>query len=177
MTRFQLLDGPRRYPHRDIILNDTRQENPVFDLGIELDSYDGAVYIQIDHIQEMARSIGMLSKEQADELIEENQRLRAQIDALPEKAQELTDGMARLVDNFRFDLNHIGTSVPAVEDGPNDESDEPESDSAESEAFRERIREMVESAQITEPYNESSGVERPASVRESRDDNPDSIFE
>lgn len=161
MTRFPLLDGPRSYPHRDIVLSDTRQENPVFDLGIDLDSYDGAVYIQVDHIKEMARSIGMLTKEEANELREENRRLKAQVDALPEKAQELTDGMADLVTKFRSDLIGIANSEPT--DSSVEVVQEP--DGLDRESILEFLDDSDGPNENSESSDEHSGGERPASVR------------
>lgn len=161
MTRFQLLDGPRRSPYRDVVLSDTRQDNPVFDLGVDLDDYDGAVYIQVDHVQEMARSIGMLTKEQADELIEENRRLKAQIDALPEKAQELTDGMANLVSKFRSDLIDIADSVPnsaSVEDVS-------EPDGLDKDNILEFLNDSDGSDEDSEQSDEHSNSKRSTSVR------------
>lgn len=105
-SRFLLWDRPLAYPKFDIITRDT-DPGPVFDLGVELDSYDGSLYIKPEHIVEMARTLGMMTKHDADKLREENKELRRQINKLPVVQEELKDGLDNLVAKFFASLNSV----------------------------------------------------------------------
>lgn len=103
-SRFLLWDRPLAYPKFDIINRDT-DPGPVFDLGVELESYDGSLYIKPEHIVEMGRTLGMLTKTDADKLRAENEELRRQINVLPQAQKELRDGLDNLTDKFFDRLN------------------------------------------------------------------------
>ena len=105
-SRFLLWDRPLAYPKFDIINRDTNP-GPVFDLNIDLEGYDGSVYIKPEHIVEMARTLGMLTKESADKLRAENAELRRQINKLPRVQEELKVGLDDLVAKFFVSLNTI----------------------------------------------------------------------
>lgn len=99
MSRFLRLERPSCYPHFDITTRDTSVRD-VFDLGVDLEHYSGSVFLKVSDVQEMARSIGMLSAEDAQLITDENKRLREQLDRLPEQAQVLKDDLDRVVANF-----------------------------------------------------------------------------
>lgn len=105
-SRYLLWDKPMAHPFFDIIHRDT-SPGQVFDLNIDLDSYDGSVYIKVQDIVEMARSVGMMTKEEADKLREENKELRRQINKLPVVQEELKSGLDDLVAKFFARLNSI----------------------------------------------------------------------
>ena len=102
----------RVMPHginRDI-WNDSGR--PVFDTGINLDSFTGVVYLPVVKIIEMARSIGMLTKEDSDALIETYEKEKAKNEFAANESKELIRGISELVD--RFDANLASFVVPPV---------------------------------------------------------------
>lgn len=124
-SRFLLWDRPLAYPKFDLINRDT-SPGPVFDLAVELDSYDGSVYIKPEHIIEMARTLGMLTKEEADKIRAENTELRRQINKLPVAQEELKRGLDDLTASFFASLNTLDSE-------PVDSSDNESQDDRESE--------------------------------------------
>lgn len=122
-SRFKLLDKPPLYPFYDVV--NQAPEGPVFDLGVDLEFYSGPIYIRRDHLEEMARSLGMLTKEEADSLREENQRLLDNNKKLPKAIKELRDGINDLVDAF---------SSGDTDNGPGSVSDSETYDSDSSES-------------------------------------------
>lgn len=120
MTRFIHVDRPMAYPFFDVVLRDT---NPggCFDLSVLLEDFTGSLYVRDEHITEMARSLGMATRSEFDELKAENARLKAQIERLPAAQEELKDGLANLVSKFHTDLLGIDTE-PSVGDKESDES-------------------------------------------------------
>lgn len=136
-SRYLLWDKPLAYPFYDIIHRDT---NPgkVFDLAIDLDSYDGSVYIKTQDIVEMARTLGMLTKEDAEKLREENKELRRQINKLPVAQEDLKRGLDDLTAKFFVSLNTLDSESNAgsVDESQNDrESAEPEQSSVKPFSF------------------------------------------
>jgi hypothetical protein len=102
-SRFLLWDKPSAIPYFDIIHQDTR--GPVFDLGIHLDSYDGSVYIHQDDIIEMARTLGMATAEEVDNMQSVIDSLRAQVNKLPKAEEALRNGLDSAVSQFYRDLH------------------------------------------------------------------------
>jgi len=104
--RYLLWDKPPAYPFFDIIHSDT---NPgrVFDLSIDLEGYNGSIYIKVQDIVEMARTIGMLTVPEVERLRAENAELRRQINKLPAVQEELKSGLDDLVAQFFASLNSI----------------------------------------------------------------------
>lgn len=105
-SRFLVWPKPLAHPKFDLITRDTNP-GPVFDLGVELDSYDGSVYIKVEHIVEMGRSVGMLTVDEAEKLRAENYELRRQINKLPKAQEELKDGLDDLTAKFFASLNTL----------------------------------------------------------------------
>lgn len=103
MSRFLRLEKPSCYPHFDLVTRDTSVKD-VFDLGVDLEGYSGSVFLKITDVQEMARSIGMLSAEDASIIIEENKSLRNQLDKLPKQTEVLKGELDRVISNFHAGL-------------------------------------------------------------------------
>lgn len=103
MSRFLRLEKPSCYPHFDLVTRDTSVKD-VFDLGVDLEGYSGSVFLKITDVQEMARSIGMLSAEDASIIIEENKSLRNQLDNLPNQTEVLKGELDRVISNFHAGL-------------------------------------------------------------------------
>jgi hypothetical protein len=98
-SRFQVVEKPKLYPHYDIV--DNTPDGECFDLGLDLDNYEGIVYIKVAHVMEMARVLGMISKEEADILRARNQELEANQERLPEKLEGFLNGINDLVAEYR----------------------------------------------------------------------------
>lgn len=112
-SRFLLVETPLAYPNKDIILG--APEGPVFDLSVDLDDQFGVGYLRVEHVKEMAKVLGMLSKEEADILRARNKELEDEAQKLPEGVKELVDGIAGLVSAYRSGGLATGTdgiSVP-----------------------------------------------------------------
>lgn len=103
MTRFLRLDRPVATPYFDIVTRDTSARD-VFDLGVDLEGYDGSIFIKATDIKEMARSLGMLSAEDAKLITDENKSLRAQLNKLPQQTEVLKSELDRVVSNFHAGL-------------------------------------------------------------------------
>lgn len=132
-SRFLIWDKPMAYPKFDLITRDT-DPGPVFDMNVDLSSYDGSVYIKVEHIVEMARSVGMLTKAEADRLRAENDELRRQINKLPKAQEELKDGLDDLTARFYASINTISDSTGDNSD--DSAQNDRESQTAESDAIK-----------------------------------------
>lgn len=129
MSRFLRLERPVAAPYFDITTRDTTVRD-VFDLGVDLEGYDGSVFIKVTDIQEMARTIGMLSAEDAKLITDENKRLQAMVDKLPAETEVLKNELDRVVSNFHNSLTSVGDSSNA-ENEPEEhkrDSEEPKQD-------------------------------------------------
>jgi len=119
-TRFRLLESPTvRDIFGDVV-------NPVFDLGVELSFYSGAVQIPVGHVIEMATSIGMLTVEEVEKLQEKLAVSVAKNESAAILGTELTRGISDLVDKFYGDLDSVTAIV--------EESDEADADDASGES-------------------------------------------
>lgn len=85
---------------------------PVFDTGVDLENFTGVVYLPVVKVIEMGRSIGMLTKEDSDQLIESYQKEKAKNEFAATEAKELINGISELVD--RFDSHIADFVVPVV---------------------------------------------------------------
>jgi|SRR4030095_1829200 len=108
-SRFQVVEKPKLHPFYDIV--DNTPDGECFDLGLDLDHYEGIVYIKVAHVMEMARVLGMVSKEEADILRARNRELEANQERLPEKLEGFLNGIDNLVAEYRsLDVADTGTS-------------------------------------------------------------------
>lgn len=110
-SRFILRDKPTAYPYYDLCLQDT--QGPVFDMNVDMDSYNGSVYIRTEHIVEMGRTLGMATAEEVQELRETIDELRRKINSLPYAQEELKSGIDTLVSKF-YDTIHNYNSEPSL---------------------------------------------------------------
>lgn len=62
--RFVLLSKPVAFPFSDLVTG--TGEGPVFDLSVDLEFYNGVGYIKAEHVEEMARTLGMEYKKEAE---------------------------------------------------------------------------------------------------------------
>lgn len=132
-SRFQVVEKPLLAPYYDIV--DNTPDGACFDLGLDLDHYEGIVYIKVAHIEEMARVLGYISPNEADELKCRNQELEAEIERLPQKTEGFLNGIERLVNEYRSTNSDISSDWTAGifgEDSPESASGEPVGESKES---------------------------------------------
>lgn len=122
-TRFRLLESPTvRDIFGDVI-------NPVFDLGVDLSFFSGPVQIPVNHVIEMATSIGMLTIEEVTELRDQLAVSTAKNESAAILGTELTSGISALVDKFYDDLASVTALVGNAESfEPEESNGEPESD-------------------------------------------------
>lgn len=127
-TRFVLVEKPLTFPHKDIVTGSP--EGPLFDLSVDLHNYDGVVYVKVEHIEEMAHVLGMITKEEAEALYVRIAELEAESKKLPDEVEELVNGIAGLVSRYRSGSSS-GSDVPSDLDA--DLSGENESGNSEGE--------------------------------------------
>jgi len=95
--RFKLLERPAAFPFKNIVTG--TPDGPVFDL-VDVEGYDGVVYITADHVVEMAHILGMKTGEEVEKLHEKIKELEAAKNRLPEGVGELVAGIDELVANY-----------------------------------------------------------------------------
>lgn len=97
--RFVLLDKPASHPFSDIVLG--TPEGPVFDLSVDLEYYSGVAYLKAEHVEEMAHTLGMVTKAEADELRAKITQLEVEKDSLPPHVESLVHGIGAVIDIYR----------------------------------------------------------------------------
>lgn len=102
-TRFRISPKPPR-GQRDIFGD---PESEVVNLGVELQDYNGGLYVPVSVIIEIGQSIGMLTKEQAFDLNEELNKTNAKVEATGALSQELISGITARVDHFYSSLDSV----------------------------------------------------------------------
>lgn len=124
-SRFLIRDTPVAYPFYDLCLQDS--QGPVFDLNVEMDQYNGSVYLRTDHVIEMARTLGMATVEEVAAMRETIIELRRQINKLPIAQEELKSGIDDLVGQFYSTINTVtADDVDDIPDVPEPEPVSPE---------------------------------------------------
>lgn len=121
-SRFLIREKPVAYPYYDLIHQDS--QGPVFDLNVQMDSYDGSVYLRTDHVIEMGRTLGMATAEEVQDLRNTIDDLRRQINSLPLAQEELKSGIDNLVAKFYATINTVPSE--SVDSDPVAEPDNPE---------------------------------------------------
>lgn len=132
--RFKLWDRPAVYPQVDLV--NGAPEGPVFDLDVNTED-GGATYLRVDHVEEMARTLGWLSPEEVIKLKEENEALQNRVYNLPNAIEELKDAIDSNVSDFynRLDYRpHL-----SVGDAKDDDSDNEGTDGDSSKAERDDL--------------------------------------
>lgn len=125
-SRFLIREKPIAYPYYDLCLQDS--QGPVFDLNVEMDSYNGSVYLRTDHVIEMGRTLGMAT---AEEVLEYNRTIEGLYNkiALLESQEDLKSELDRIVDRLRGIL----APDPIESDEPDTGDSVAESDDSKSE--------------------------------------------
>jgi hypothetical protein len=125
--RFVLLEKPLAFPFHDIV--NQAPEGPVFDLGVDLEFKSGVVYITADHVEEMAKTLGMIHGEEVEHLHNRIKELEEEKNRLPEGVDELVSGINQLVVDYnqRAVLGTIGHELSDVP-VPSDNGTEKKSD-------------------------------------------------
>ena len=109
-SRFIIRDKPVAYPFYDLCNQDS--QGPVFDMNVQMDGYDGSVYIRTDHIIEMARSLGMATVEEVADMRDQIAELSRQVNRVPLAQEELKNGIDELV--ARFNSGIVSTADAAA---------------------------------------------------------------
>lgn len=131
-SRFILRDRCVAYPYFDIHTQDSN--GPVFDLGVDLDSYDGSLYIRPEYIIDMGRTLGMATVDEVAEMRATIAALETKINKLPAAQEELKSGLDAVVASFYTALDSDDSSdQPALFGDSESESDNSESTSSERE--------------------------------------------
>lgn len=127
--RFILVEKPLAYPYVDIVTNTA--EGPLFDLSVDLDMFEGVPYVKAAHVEEMAKTLGMSTKEEVDALNERIRELEEENTRLPEASEELVNGINDLVSLYH---SHIKSAsyVRAGLSGTETSKDSGKSDSSSS---------------------------------------------
>lgn len=124
-SRFLLRERCVAYPYFDIHNQDS--QGPVFDLGVDMDSYDGTVYIRPEYVIDMARTLGMATVEEVAEMRATIADLSSKINKLPTAQEELKIGLDAVVASFYASLNSDDSADQPALFGDS----EPESDNRE----------------------------------------------
>jgi uncharacterized coiled-coil protein SlyX len=105
----------------DIIHNSG--DGPVFDLGVDLDDRHGIAYIRVTDVEEMARVLGMATRDEVQALNRRIEELNAEVTNVPREVEKLKDGLSDLVSDFLDRVVPRGDSIPSFEKSEDDESD------------------------------------------------------
>lgn len=97
-SRYVLKEAPWGYQAADLIHRDI--SGPVFDLGVDLDDRHGIAYIRVSDVEEMARVLGMETKEKVQQLWARIDELNAEVLNVPREVESLKDGLSVLVSDF-----------------------------------------------------------------------------
>lgn len=157
--RFILLDKPAAHPFSDIITG--TPEGPVFDLSVDLEYYTGVAYVKAEHVVEMARTLGMATIEEVEEMRAHIATLEARENQLPAHVESLINGINDSVINFRNFPASVGIDPPVYLRDPFEGSGEGEDEAPE---------ESGDDAGIEQPESGSDGNEIPDSPF--KDDKP-----
>ena len=93
MSIIQIVERPYLYPQRCFFTGDGN-ERPILDTGVQ-DTEGGRVYISLSFMEDLARAAGYTTLAEAQELRDENDRLKRQLAVLPETLEGLVDDVRR----------------------------------------------------------------------------------
>lgn len=132
-SRFLLRDRCTAYPYFDVHNQDPA--GPVFDLGVDMDSYDGTVYLRPEYVIDMARTLGMATVDEVAEMRATIADLSRKINKLPTAQEELKSGLDAVVAGFYASLDSDDSpEQPALFGDSESESDNREPEAPEREA-------------------------------------------
>ena len=100
--RFTISENMPCYPGMDIIHN--APDGPVFTTGVDLENFDGVVYIRVADVVEMAEMLGMASIEEVTELRNKIESLTKEVEVLPTRIGAFTDELSELVSRFHANI-------------------------------------------------------------------------
>lgn len=101
--RFTISENMPCYPSTDIIHN--APDGPVFTTGVDLENFDGVVYIRVADVIEMAEMLGMASEEEVTKLHKVIEKLTGEVEVLPKRIGVFTNELAELVNRFHDSLD------------------------------------------------------------------------
>jgi hypothetical protein len=124
-SRYVLKEAPWGYQSADLIHNDI--SGPVFDLGVDLDDRHGIAFIRVTDIEEMARVLGMATRDEVKVLKARIEDLNAEVLNVPREVESLKDGLSVLVSDFlnRVVPNGDSISVPVEKPTEDHEGESP----------------------------------------------------
>lgn len=112
----QIVEEPRLFPQRCFFTGDGLPR-PIIDTGVN-DLEGGRVYMSLSFADDLADAAGYMRREEAAALREENARLRAQVDAVPNILEGLSNDVRNLASAAVLDLLQraadSAVSVPEV---------------------------------------------------------------
>ena len=114
--RFVLLSKPVSHPFTDIVTN--TPEGPVFDLSVDLEYYSGVAYVKAEHVEEMAHTLGMITKVEADELRAKIAHLEKVQETLPDHVESLLHGINDSILSYAASRDAASISVPVYLQDP-----------------------------------------------------------
>lgn len=123
-SRFLIREKPVAYPYYDLIIQDSA--GPVFDLNVDMNAYDGAVYLRFEHVEEMARTMGMATAAEVQALKDTIGELQRKLYNLPLAQEELKIGLDALTKRFldRIDsVDNPNQPTLPIDDEISDEAD------------------------------------------------------
>jgi hypothetical protein len=97
-SRYTLKEAPWGFNASDLIHNDI--SGPVFDLGVDLEDRHGFAYIRVTDVEEMARVLGMATRDEVAALKLRIKELNAEVNNVPDEVEKLKDGLSVLVSDF-----------------------------------------------------------------------------
>lgn len=132
-SRFLIRERCVAYPYFDIHNQDS--QGPVFDLGVDLDSYDGTVYVRPEYVIDMARTLGMATVDEVATMRATIASLESKINKLPKAQEELKSGLDAVVASFYASLDSDDSAdQPALFGDSESESDNREPETPERKA-------------------------------------------
>ncbi|ASZ72585.1 hypothetical protein NELLIE_12 [Arthrobacter phage Nellie] len=161
-SRFTLHEAPFGWLAADIVHG--TQDGPVFNLGTELDDRMGFAFIRVSDIEDMARVLGMATKDEVAKYKATIARLESQISILPKEVGKLQDGLDDLVNDFRGVLARHDPNNESLFSAIQDGSESDESDGGEKPAANvvPDKPEPANSGQVSKPSKRSRSAVIPA---------------
>ncbi|ALY09285.1 hypothetical protein FDG92_gp13 [Arthrobacter phage Jasmine] len=169
-SRFTMHEAPFGFLAADIVHG--TQDGPVFNLGTELDDRMGFAFLRVSDVEDMARVLGMATKDEVAEYKATIARLELQIGILPKEVGKLQDGLDDLVNDFRgvlarYDPNNESLFSAIQDDSESDQSDSGEKPAADVVPDK---PEPTNSGQVSKPSKRSRSAVVPADTGDESND-------
>lgn len=126
-SRYTLHEKAPLYPFLDLIWR--KPDGPFIDLKVDFpdptNNYaDGTAYLRVEDVIEMARVIGMATREDVEALRQENAELKAKLNQLPTKVEGYKDELHRITSDFVASIDSaVAMAVAYVEAKSDSEPD------------------------------------------------------